>query len=100
MNSEEYLQEQVNQMDDLMGMDVSDLVYELRNSDLAGIMDSILDKVVDDRMEYILSQDAILDAQEAAIESLERSVQSLFDECVCQKRVCECGTYEADPGVY
>ena len=55
MNSEEYLQEQVDQMDDLMGMDVSDLVYELRNSDLAGIMYSILDKVVDDRMEYIQS---------------------------------------------
>ena len=100
MNSEEYLQEQVDQMDDLMGMDVSDLVYELRNSDLAGIMYSILDKVVDDRMEYILSQDAILDEQEAAIESLERSVQSLSDECLCQQRVCECGTYEADPGVY
>jgi len=95
MNSEEYLQEQVDQMDDLMGMDVSDLVYELRNSDLAGIMYSILDKVVDDRMEYILSQDAILDEQEAAIESLERSVQSLSDECLCQQRVCECGTYEA-----
>ena len=46
-------------------------------------------------MEYILSQDAILDAQEAAIESLERSVQSLSDECLCQQRVCECGTYEA-----
>ena len=44
-------------LQEVMDMSVCDLICVLRDSDLTGILDAIVDKVVDDRINYVLDQE-------------------------------------------
>ena len=44
-------------LQEVMDMSVCDLICELRDSDLTGILNAIVDKVVDDRINYVLDQE-------------------------------------------
>ena len=44
-------------LQEVMDMSVCDLICVLRDSDLTGILNAIVDKVVDDRINYVLDQE-------------------------------------------
>ena len=44
-------------LQEVMDISVCDLICVLRDSDLTGILNAIVDKVVDDRINYVLDQE-------------------------------------------
>ncbi len=56
--STEFLESQEDEMlFDVLNMSVSDLLTELKDSDLGPLLDSMVDQVVKDRIEYMVYQE-------------------------------------------
>jgi len=57
--SNEFMERKEDEMlMDVLDMTVSDLLTELKDSDLGPLLDSMIDQVVKDRIEYMVYQEA------------------------------------------
>ena len=57
--SNEFMERKEDEMlMDVLDMTVSDLLAELKDSDLGPLFDSMVDQVVKDRMDYLVFQEA------------------------------------------
>jgi len=56
--SNEFMERKEDEMlFDVLNMSVSDLLAELKDSDLGPLLDSMVDQVVNDRMDYMVYQE-------------------------------------------
>lgn len=56
--SNEFMERKKDEMlFDVLNMSVSDLLTELKDSDLGPLLDSMVDQVVEDRMDYMVYQE-------------------------------------------